>query len=110
MVARQGQQKTRKVLETPTGLEQSGESPDRPGKRILARADSPGKAFAKMIAINRNTCEHERFKKAGMTASGKQRYKCKGCGARWTGETRLLGGMRIGLDKAEQIIKALSDV
>ena len=59
-----------------------------------------------MIALN-NECQHENRKKDGKLADGRQRYKCKDCGRRFTANTLLLGGMRIGTDRAVQIISHL---
>jgi transposase-like protein/IS1 family transposase len=49
-------------------------------------------------------CQHEHRKKNGVTKSGTVRYRCCDCGKSWTESTSTLGGMRIGMDRAEQII------
>lgn len=54
-------------------------------------------------------CSHERTKRAGLTKAGTQRHKCLNCGKRFTHSTSTLAGMRIGVDKAEQIIKLLCE-
>lgn len=59
-----------------------------------------------MIAI---ACKHENRKKSGKTESGAQRYKCKDCGKRFTESTELLGGMRIGMDRAAKILELLCE-
>jgi transposase-like protein len=62
-------------------------------------------AFA-VIAI---VCQHENRKKNGTTKAGAVRFRCKTCGASWTESTDLLGGMRIGLERAAQIINLLCE-
>lgn len=59
-----------------------------------------------MIGIAQD-CTHPRSKKSGMTASGTQRFKCLECGKRYTQSTALFAGMRIGMEKAVQIIGML---
>lgn len=59
-----------------------------------------------MIAIN---CEHTRRRTNGTTKSGAKRYRCKDCGKSWTESTTMLGGMRIGLDRAAQIVAMLCE-
>lgn len=59
-----------------------------------------------MIAI---VCQHENRRTNGKTASGAQRYRCKDCGKSWTESTDLLKGMRIGIDRAAQIIEMLCE-
>ena len=54
-------------------------------------------------------CEHTNRRTNGTTKSGKTRYRCNDCGKSWTESTALLGGMRIGLDKAEQIVELLCE-
>jgi len=72
---------------------------------ILAKAPDDGKTFA-MI---KTACRHANRKKNGKSKDGKQRYQCKDCGARFTDDTKTLGGMRIGTDRAEMIIKLLCE-
>jgi transposase-like protein/IS1 family transposase len=55
-----------------------------------------------VIAI---VCQHENRKVHGKHPSGAIRYKCKDCGKTFTEKTQLLGGMRIGLDRAAQIVE-----
>jgi transposase-like protein/IS1 family transposase len=50
-------------------------------------------------------CNHPRTKKAGTTKAGTQRHKCLDCGKRFTSSTSTLDGMRLPLDKAEQVIR-----
>lgn len=52
-------------------------------------------------------CQHEDRKIHGRTKAGTIRYKCKQCGATFTASTQLLDGMRIGIDRAVQIIHHL---
>ena len=54
-------------------------------------------------------CSHERRRKHGTTKGGAQRFRCRDCGKTFTESTDLFNGMRIGLDKAEQIVKLLVD-
>jgi IS1 family transposase/transposase-like protein len=54
-------------------------------------------------------CQHERRRTNGTTKAGATRYRCKDCGKTWTESTDLLAGMRIGLDKAAQIIELLCE-
>lgn len=58
-----------------------------------------------MIVSN---CKHERFQKNGKR-NGQTRYRCCLCGKSWTQDTNLLGGMRIGLDRATQVIELLCE-
>ncbi len=53
------------------------------------------------------TCKHDDRKKHGKDAKGNQRYRCRDCGVTFIEETNILAGMRIGLDRAEMIIKCL---
>ncbi len=58
-----------------------------------------------MIALK---CDCKDFSKNGKSRKGEQRFKCKGCGRRWTEErTRPLGDMRIDLDRAALAIQLL---
>lgn len=59
-----------------------------------------------MIVAN---CQHENKRTNGTTKSGAVRYRCKDCGRSWTESTSALGGMRIGLDKASQVIELLCE-
>jgi transposase-like protein/IS1 family transposase len=59
-----------------------------------------------MIAI---ICQHENRRTNGKTKSGTPRYRCCDCGKSWTESTATLGGMRIGLDKATQIVELLCE-
>ena len=52
-------------------------------------------------------CTHSRSKKSGLTDAGTQRYKCLDCGKRFTDSTGTLDGMRIGTDKAAQIVHCM---
>ena len=52
-------------------------------------------------------CTHPKTKRFGKTKAGEQRYRCCDCGKTFVASTRDLGGMRIGTDKAEQIIRCL---
>ncbi len=57
-----------------------------------------------MIALN---CSHSKRRKHGTTKEGTQRFRCSVCGKCFTESTDKLAGMRIGLDKAEQILRCL---
>ncbi len=52
-------------------------------------------------------CTHNNCKKNGTTKAGTVRWRCNDCGASWTEGTETLGGMTIGMDRAEQIIGML---
>jgi transposase-like protein/IS1 family transposase len=54
-------------------------------------------------------CSHQNAKKFGTTASGKQRFRCRDCGKTFTESTGTLDGMRIGTDKAAQVISLLAE-
>jgi len=54
-------------------------------------------------------CQHENRKKHGTTKSGAVRFRCKDCGITFTQSTELFDGMRIGLDRACQIINLLCE-
>ena len=54
-------------------------------------------------------CNHSHAKKFGTTAAGKQRFRCLDCGKTFTESTAALDGMRIGPDKAEEIIRYLAE-
>ena len=62
-----------------------------------------------MIFTANENCIHARAKKSGLTEAGTQRYKCLDCGKRFTESTKTLGGMRIGMDKATQIVGMLCE-
>lgn len=59
-----------------------------------------------MIAI---VCQHENRKKFGKTSSGAPRFRCKDCGKTFTESTSIFDGMRIGIDRAAQIINLLCE-
>jgi IS1 family transposase/transposase-like protein len=54
-------------------------------------------------------CEHKNRRTNGTTKAGAIRYRCRDCGKSWTESTAALGGMRIGLDRAERIISLLCE-
>ena len=54
-------------------------------------------------------CQHENRRTNGKTRTGKTRYRCKDCGKSWAESTELLGGMRIGVEKATQIVELLCE-
>ena len=54
-------------------------------------------------------CRHPRRKKCGCTKAGTQRYKCLDCGKKFTESTSRFDGMRIGAEKAAQIISMLCE-
>jgi transposase-like protein/IS1 family transposase len=54
-------------------------------------------------------CAHVARKRHGFTRSGHQRFRCKDCGASFTEKTEVLGGMRLDLSQAEQVIKCLME-
>ena len=55
------------------------------------------------------TCEHKNRRTNGTTKAGATRFRCKDCGKSWTESTDTLGGMRIGLDKATQVVELLCE-
>jgi IS1 family transposase/transposase-like protein len=55
------------------------------------------------------SCTHEHKRTNGTTKSGAVRYRCKDCGKSWTESTSTLGGLRIGLDRAAQVIELLCE-
>ena len=55
------------------------------------------------------TCEHPKVQKNGKTPAGATRYRCAVCGKSWTDNTAKLGGMRIGMEKAAQIVELLCE-
>lgn len=59
-----------------------------------------------MIAI---TCQHNRKRTNGKTKTGATRYRCRDCGKSWTESTSMLGGMRIGMDRAVQIVSMICE-
>ncbi len=54
-------------------------------------------------------CKHSKASKFGKTCSGAQRFRCHDCKKTFTESTNLLDGMRLGVDKAEQIIQLLCE-
>ena len=52
-------------------------------------------------------CTHPKRRKHGRTKANVQRYRCSECGKCFTESTDTLNGMRIGLDRAEMILKCL---
>jgi len=54
-------------------------------------------------------CKHHRCKKCGVTKAGTQRYKCLDCGKKFTAGTKALDGMRMGIEKAAQILEMLCE-
>ena len=54
-------------------------------------------------------CEHENRQRYGKTKAGTPRYRCRDCGKTFTASTDQLGGMRIGMEKAVQIIEMLCE-
>jgi len=52
---------------------------------------------------------HDRSQKFGKTKCGEQRFRCLDCRKTYVDSTRTLGGMRIGTDKAAQIIRCLME-
>lgn len=75
------------------------------GTSILGESSQRWEVFA-VIAI---VCQHERSKKFGKTTSGAPRMRCKDCGKTWTESTAMLDGMRIGLDRAVQVVTLLCE-
>jgi len=54
-------------------------------------------------------CQHENRQKYGKTPTGTPRFRCKDCGKTFTESTELFAGMRIGLDRAAEIINLLCE-
>src|SRR3954462_2661618 len=54
-------------------------------------------------------CDHVRTQKFGKTKAGEQRFRCRDCGKTFVESTRTLNGMRIGTEKATQIIHCLME-
>jgi len=54
-------------------------------------------------------CQHDDYKTFGKTKAGTPRYRCPACGKCFTDSTSMFNGMRIGLDKATQIIEMLCE-
>ena len=54
-------------------------------------------------------CNHANCKKCGKTKSGTQRFRCCDCQKTFTESTNRLAGMRIGTEKAVQIISMLCE-
>lgn len=76
-----------------------------PSTQPHSRSCAPISASGTMIKLPE--CEHSKRRKHGKTKSGTQRYRCSLCGATFTESTNILDGMRIGLDRAEMILKCL---
>lgn len=54
-------------------------------------------------------CTHTHTKKHGKTKCGQQRFRCLDCKKTYVASTKLLDGMRIGTNKAEQIIRCMME-
>jgi transposase-like protein len=54
-------------------------------------------------------CQHKNRRTNGITKAGASRYRCKDCGKSWTESTSLFNGMRIGMDRAVQIVSMLCE-
>jgi len=54
-------------------------------------------------------CNHVRSQKFGKTKGGEQRFRCLDCGKTFVESTRTLDGMRIGTDKAAQVIRCMME-
>jgi IS1 family transposase/transposase-like protein len=54
-------------------------------------------------------CQHENNRTNGITKAGATRYRCKDCGKSWTESTATFGGMRIGMDRAAQIVSMICE-
>jgi len=54
-------------------------------------------------------CQHENRQKYGRTKAGAQRFRCTDCGKGFTASTEQFDGMRIGMDRAVQIITLLCE-
>lgn len=54
-----------------------------------------------------SVCQHDRRRTNGKTKAGTIRFRCLDCGKSFTASTETLDGMRIGLDRAAQIIHLL---
>jgi transposase-like protein/IS1 family transposase len=54
-------------------------------------------------------CEHPRTQRFGKTETGQQRFRCCECRKTFVASTRTLDGMRIGVDKAEKIVRCMTE-
>lgn len=55
------------------------------------------------------SCAHEHRQKFGKTSSGEQRFRCNDCRKTFTEGTSTLAGMRIGTDKAAQVVSGMME-
>jgi transposase-like protein len=62
-----------------------------------------------VFAVIAIVCQHENRRTNGTTKTGAQRFRCKECGKSWTEATATLGGLRMGMDRACQIIELLCE-
>jgi transposase-like protein len=62
-----------------------------------------------VFAVIAIVCQHENRRTNGVTKSGAARFRCKDCGKSWTEATAILGGLRMGVDRAVQIIELLCE-
>jgi len=54
-------------------------------------------------------CEHKNRRTNRITKAAATRFRCKDCGKSWTESTSTLGGLRIGVDRAAQVIELLCE-
>jgi IS1 family transposase/transposase-like protein len=87
------------------GAKKTSFRPIPPSSVNYGGGSRPREAFT-VIAI---VCQHENRKKFGKTSSGAPRMRCKDCGKTWTESTATLDGMKIGVDRAAQIIEMLCE-
>ena len=60
-----------------------------------------------MASLKCPKCFRSRYRKHGKDRDDNQRFRCKDCGATFTGIWRPLGKMRLDIDKAELCLKLL---
>jgi len=97
------------VLLTPAGRQKIRPLSPNPwlDTRILRRTGRNAKGWFPVIGFPE--CTHPKTKRFGKTKAGEQRYHCCDCGKTFTESAQKLGGMRIGMDKAAQILSMLCE-
>jgi IS1 family transposase/transposase-like protein len=62
-----------------------------------------------VFAVIAIVCQHENRRQFAKTKAGTPRFRCKTCGKTWTEATSQFDGMRIGMDRACQIVELLCE-